>query len=89
MAAARFTFRLANGGVVGPVSIHGAGGPIEMRYDARSRVTRLIQRATDGKPLDVTEPKPGHVRSYVQNPTADNSEGLIDLRGATLIAVEA
>ena len=85
MGAARFTFRLASGAVVGPVAIHGAGGPIPEVLDARRRVQRAIERATEGRPLEIAEPRPGHVVGYRATAAGDSDRIEIDMRGATLI----
>lgn len=87
MTPARFTLRLASGEVVGPVAVHGAGGPLAV--DAAAHLRLALRRVAEGRRLvGISEPQPGHVRAYVHEAAGDSDERLIDLRGAELVAVE-
>lgn len=81
------TIRLASGELVEGVSIHGCGGAIA-RQHGRARIEGIIARATEGKPLGVYEPLPGHVRVYRQTAREDLDDRIVDLRGAQLLAWE-
>lgn len=84
---AQATIREASGRVVGPLAVHGAGGPLQERD--RRRLEKALERATAGKRLvDLAELAPGHVRAYRHTAQADLDGTLIDLRGAVLLAWE-
>lgn len=86
---AEVTIGEASGRVVGPLAIHGDGGPIQWRDDNRRRLEKAIERATDGRPLvGFYEPSGGYVRAY-RHGHEDTDETTIDLRGATLVSWEA
>jgi hypothetical protein len=88
MAIDKFTLKLADGSVV-TGAIHGSGGIIRGERGAE-RIRKSIKLADDGRDLGVYEPRPGHVRMYL-NYTAAESGGPIDvdLRQASLLAVES
>lgn len=87
MSTPSFIIRQADGKTIGPVLIHGAGGPIG--YDARMRIETAIRRATNGQPLvGIYEPASGFVRCYPEGGENTESDGRIDLRGATLVLCE-
>jgi hypothetical protein len=86
VSAARITLRLASGELVGPVAVHGAGGPLAV--DAERRIRVAIRRATAGQRLvAMVDPQPGHVRAYIHSAAGDSAERVVDLRGAELVSI--
>ncbi len=89
MSDAKYSIKLATGDVVtGP--IQGCGGTIPSGQ--AKRVQLQIDRANEGEPLGIYEPKPGCASMLVPvTVTEDNKHRMeygrvsIDLRGATLI----
>lgn len=83
--AASVVVREASGRVVGPTQVHGAGGVV--RANERQWFEDAIRRATEGKPFaGIYEPKPGHVRAYVEAAAGPLNETQIDLRDAVLLS---
>jgi hypothetical protein len=82
--AATVTVREAGGRVVGPISVHGAGGVL--KANDRARFEAAIEHATAGRPIGLYEPARGHVRAYEERAAGPTNETRIDLRGATLVA---
>lgn len=90
MSAAKVTVREAGGRVVGPLAVHGDGGPLAFTPMTLGRLHTAIRMATAGHALvGFYEPTPGHVRAYQHTGAADTDETVIDLRGAELVTWEA
>jgi hypothetical protein len=81
---ALFTLRLSTGAIVGPVSVHGAGGQLAGR-DAARLLRIAIRFASQGRALRLLEPAPGHVRAYRGNGSALD----VDIRGAEVVVASA
>jgi hypothetical protein len=80
-----YAIKLADGRVV-VGAVHGAGGLIGCGPQNASRVRAAIKRATEGKSLNVYEPKFGHIAMYPSATTADAGPvEYVDVRGATLV----
>jgi hypothetical protein len=81
------TLRLKNKKVVTGV-VQGSGGLIRdlKRRSAEEQVRVLIDRANDGDPLSVYEPKPGHVKLWQGMSVGDNGKGVVvNLKGARVV----
>lgn len=79
----RFEFLLADGRVVTGV-VHGCGGVLSRPGDLE-RLQLSIERAKEGDPLAVYEPRPGHVRVYPHYSAYHQGDHIdVGLRGATV-----
>ncbi len=80
-----FALKLADGRIV-VGAIQGSGGLIGGGTHNRARLRTEIRRATEGRPLRIHEPKPGHVALYPSATVADAGPcEHVDVRGATLV----
>jgi hypothetical protein len=69
-------------------AVQGAGGILreQVKHPLRRRVEALIERATNGDPLSVYEPKPGHILMFAGYCAAhDGERRIVDLRGAEIV----
>jgi hypothetical protein len=85
-AYALVTLRLANGEVVGPMNMFGAGGVVCRHALIRDYVETQVRRANAGQPLWCYEPQPGHCLMSRSGVTDEDSRR-VDLRGAVVIDV--
>lgn len=84
MPATHYHIKQRNGiSVRGP--IHGSGGIVGGGPHNRRRLQLEIDHATQGEPLGIFEPKPGHARMYTDYGPDGGTPIDVDLRGAVLL----